>query len=228
MSTRAHVALVWAERILLDASVMLPVTALTPCSIRTDPGPRSADVPETGDWRRYRGTSGSPRAASRLTTTRHPARPLVGIDTPVPQPAHSRDPAARRPHRRRPRRGRRRCPPPGEPRRGRPRIETARSRDVLPPVLQHVDQRVPDLPRRAEQPRVVAIAPHCPAPPENPVHGLRHPHSEPLAPPGEARRALRLDEEMQVIRLDAEVQHPERPPGGRCQGERASCEPRRR
>jgi hypothetical protein len=56
---------------------------------------------------------------------------------------------------------------------------------------------------------MVAIAPDRAAPPEHAIHGLGHPHREPLTAAGEASRALRLDEEMHMIGLNTEMQEPE-------------------
>ncbi len=50
-----------------------------------------------------------------------------------------------------------------EPESRRARIPSARSREVFPEVLQHVDQRMPNFSRRAEQSGVIAIRPHLAA-----------------------------------------------------------------
>lgn len=63
---------------------------------------------------------------------------------------------------------------------------------------------------------MVPVAPDATAPSEDAVHGLRHAHREPLAPAGEARGALCLDEEVEVVGLDTPVQQAEGlPRGGR-------------
>lgn len=76
---------------------------------------------------------------------------------------------------------------------------------MLPPVLQHVDQRVAHLARRAEWTRVVAICPYRTVASEDAIHGFGDAHREPLASPDETVRAVRLNEKMDVISLHAEV-----------------------
>src|SRR5215468_9276883 len=82
--------------------------------------------------------------ASFAAALRSP-RTLLRIQPPVAPPAHARQPGARGPYRRRALRRWRQCPPTVEPRRGRPRIESTGARDVLLPVLEHVDERPADL-----------------------------------------------------------------------------------
>src|SRR5438034_7383809 len=118
-------------------------------------------------------------------------------------PAHCGKPRPRRDHGRTCRDPLNRRPPALEPPAGRPRIHTACARHVLSPVLQHIDQRVPDLPRRPEGPGMIAVPPHAPPAPEDPVHTLRDPDGEALKPAREHAHIECFDEEMNVIALDA-------------------------
>ncbi len=75
-------------------------------------------------------------------------RRLVDVDQAMASPPDPREPGPRDRDRSRPDRRRDARSPPVEPPRGRPRVQAARPREVLPPVVQHVDERVPDLARR--------------------------------------------------------------------------------
>ena len=79
-------------------------------------------------------------------------------------------------------RGNRSSPTP-EPDRGRTWIKTTDGRHVLPPVLQHVDQSIPDFTRRVERPHMVPVSPDVPAPAEGPVHRLGDSDREALDAP---------------------------------------------
>src|SRR5262249_9125782 len=130
------------------------------------------------------GSWGYTPSCPRCGRAQPPPRPLVDTEPPVTQPAHAREPRPRRPHRRRPCRPRRRPPPTLEPPRSRPRVQAARSRDVLAPILQHVDQRRANLARRPQPPCMVSITPHRATPPERAVHRLRDPHRQTLTAAG--------------------------------------------
>ena len=83
---------------------------------------------------------------------------------------------------------------------------------VLSPVLEDVHQSIPDLARRAEWARVVAVRPHPAAPTEHAVHRLREPDGQTLKAARKGQRTLRLHQKMDVVALDAELQNPEAPP----------------
>jgi len=79
---------------------------------------------------------------------------------------------------------------------------------MFAPILQDIDHGVPDLAWRPQCSRVEAICPDAPTPRENPVHTLRDADGEPLKPARERAHVQRFDEEMNVIALHGEVQHP--------------------
>jgi hypothetical protein len=89
---------------------------------------------------------------------------------------------------------------------------------MFQPILEHVNEGSAHLEWGPNPPRVIPISPHGPSPAEHAVHGLRHPDWEPLAPARESSRPLSLDQEMHVIRLDAEMKYPEARAGGRGEG----------
>src|SRR5260370_2301847 len=60
--------------------------------------------------------------------------------------------------------------PPVEQRRRRAGIERHGLRRMLVPVHQHVDDSIPDLARRLQRARVIALAPHIAVPLEDAVH----------------------------------------------------------
>ena len=62
------------------------------------------------------------------------------------------------------------------------------------PVLQHVNESIPDLARRPQGPRVEPISPDATTPPEDPVQGLRKADREPLKPAREGTGIQRLYE----------------------------------
>jgi hypothetical protein len=80
---------------------------------------------------------------------------------------------------------------------------------MFPPILQDVDESVPDLTRRAEHPRVVAVSPHATASAEDAIHRLRESNCEALEPSGQRTAILRLDEEVNMIALYREMENPE-------------------
>ena len=79
---------------------------------------------------------------------------------------------------------------------------------MFAPILQDIDQNIPDLAGRPKRSRVEAICPDASTPCENPVHTLRDADGEPLKPARERAHVQRFDEEMNVIALHGEVQHP--------------------
>jgi hypothetical protein len=62
---------------------------------------------------------------------------------------------------------------------------------------------------------VIATSPYGATLTQNPVHSFRHPHRQPLAPAGERLEVSRLDDEVHVLGLNAESEHPERLAGRR-------------
>src|SRR5437016_1998323 len=109
------------------------------------------------------------RPAPRATGER---RRVLRIDQPEPPPPDRREPGARRDGRATRHRRWSHSGPAVKPRGGGTRIEPASVRQVLSPVLQNVDESVPNLARRPERPRVVALGPHAPTPTLRP-DGLR-------------------------------------------------------
>jgi hypothetical protein len=114
-----------------------------------------------------------------------------------------------------------RSSPPREPARRRSRIEAADAGQVLPPVLEHVDQGITNLARRGERSRMIPVRPHLPTPAERAIDRLGNPDSETLNTAAQSGRFC-FDEEMDVISLDAEVEQPK--PFGRCS---RKCDPDR-
>ncbi|HTE49673.1 MAG TPA: hypothetical protein VK698_02285 [Kofleriaceae bacterium] len=80
---------------------------------------------------------------------------------------------------------------------------------VMAVVEDHVSERVPDLGRRPERARVVAVAKQPAAAAERAVEPTGQSNLEADHPAGQASRAASLDDEMQVIRLHAELDHAE-------------------
>ena len=74
-------------------------------------------------------------------------------------------------------------------------------------VAQHIDECGPDLARRGEPPRVIAITPATPVPFARPVHRLGDANHQALHPTHEECRRVRFDQQVHVVLLDAELQH---------------------
>ena len=79
-------------------------------------------------------------------------------------------------------------------------------------VQQHVPDRILDLARRPQDPRVVAIRQQPPAPPKHTPHRPGHPPAQTLHPTTERVLILRLDDEVRVIAQERVVHHPKLPP----------------
>jgi hypothetical protein len=82
---------------------------------------------------------------------------------------------------------------------------------MLARIAQDVAQRVPHLARRAEDVVVIAIGEDAPPAPPQTVERARHPHRKPLDSSRKGRPAAAFDEQVQMIRLHAEVHEPEAP-----------------
>jgi len=78
---------------------------------------------------------------------------------------------------------------------------------VFGPILQHVNEGIPDLARRPQRSGVKPIGPDATPPPEDPVHCLRDADGESLNAAREGADIQRLDEKMHVIALHRELQH---------------------
>jgi hypothetical protein len=80
---------------------------------------------------------------------------------------------------------------------------------MFPPVLQDVDERKTHFARGCERPRVIAVPPHRPPPAESAVHRTREPDREALNAPRERAAIVRFEDEMDVVRLDGELEDAE-------------------
>jgi len=76
---------------------------------------------------------------------------------------------------------------------------------MLPAIEQNVDQTVPDLAGRSQRAAVETIGPHAAGVSDPPVDRLRQANAEPLHPARQRGRAVGLDEQVQVVRLDREM-----------------------
>jgi len=143
---------------------------------------------------------------------------LAQIDRPVKSPTAAREPGARQGHRRSPHWPRNRRPPPVEPRRRRSGVEPARAGNMFPPIVEDIDEGVPNFARGRKGARVVAVTPDRSVPPEGPIHRLRDANGEALEATRERRLRVRLQQQVQMIRLRRGVQDAEAPIGrcGQC------------
>src|SRR5687767_10353562 len=86
---------------------------------------------------------------------------------------------------------------------------------VAAPIAEHVRQRVTHLTRPSQEVRVIAVAEYATAPPlavlvhDRRIEVLRRRDAEALDPFRERLAAVCLDDQMQVIALDADVRDPE-------------------
>jgi hypothetical protein len=76
---------------------------------------------------------------------------------------------------------------------------------VFSPILKHINQSNPNLSGCRELAGVVTLGPHWPAPAKRTIHRLRHSDREPLNAAPKATGPVCLHEEMEVIRLNAEL-----------------------
>src|SRR5688572_6654985 len=80
---------------------------------------------------------------------------------------------------------------------------------VLACIEQNVGKSIPDFARRSQNAQVITTEQHGPHAPEHPVHRSRQPDSYGLHPATERFLSGRLDHEMDMIRLDRVMAHPE-------------------
>jgi hypothetical protein len=109
-----------------------------------------------------------------------PAWRFIDIDESVSSPPDAGEPRPRRRNGRGPRWNDDRRSPAGKPPRRRSRIESAHIPEMLPDILQHVDERVPDLARRREDARMISVGPQLPTPTERAIDRLGDTDGEPL------------------------------------------------
>jgi hypothetical protein len=150
--------------------------------------------------------SPAPRSSSPGTSRRL----LPRSDQTMPPPPHRPQPRPGPANRRRHPCGRRWRPKPVEPpRRGAGIQGPPVPRPVLPEIHQHVDQPVPDLPRRPQRPHMVPIPPDRSRSPQRAVDRPRQPDREPPRPAPQPR-LIRLDDEMHVVPLHRKLHDPKR------------------
>jgi hypothetical protein len=80
---------------------------------------------------------------------------------------------------------------------------------VLPEIEQHVDHARPHLSRRRQWSGVIPIADDLPRASQDAVHGERQSNREPVHATAGTARLIPLDDEVPVVLLDREVNHPE-------------------
>ena len=80
----------------------------------------------------------------------------------------------------------------------------------MPPrVVQHIPDRIPYLPHRAQHVQVVAVAQHRSPASESAVHRLREARGQRLHPAPERRGPVGLDDRVEVVVLERELEEPE-------------------
>ena len=89
---------------------------------------------------------------------------------------------------------------------------------MLSKIEEDVPQSEPGFARRAERAGVIALGPDRPSPCEGLIDGTCDAHGQALHAPREALAVARLDDEMNVVRLDRVVDDAERGARGVCQG----------
>src|SRR5262245_29837591 len=89
---------------------------------------------------------------------------------------------------------------------------------MLPPVLQDVHERMPDLTRRRQLAGVVSVVPHLPAAAEQAIDRLRDADRQPLDTAAQRGQPVAFEDQVDVIALDAELDESEAFP--RCSGKR--------
>ena len=97
--------------------------------------------------------------------------------------------------------------PPIEPARRRIGIVPARARQMLAKIVEHVHERIANLTRRPQQPRVISIGPNASTPAAEAIDEAGNPDGEPAHTTLEPRRPVRFHQQVQMILLNAELQN---------------------
>jgi hypothetical protein len=113
--------------------------------------------------------------------------------------------------------------PPVEPRRRAHWIDARAGTQVLAEIEQHIPQPSASLAGRLQRSRVIPLRPHSASPSERAVDRLRASNCQALHPANQSNVVVRFDDEVHVVGLHREVNHPEeflrrprqRPPHGR-------------
>src|SRR5580765_4245204 len=79
---------------------------------------------------------------------------------------------------------------------------------MFPPVLEHVEQRVPHLARRRERPKVVAIVPDPSVSSERAIDRLRDTDRQALDAAAQLTKPVVLEDQVDVVALNAEMEQP--------------------
>jgi len=124
-------------------------------------------------------------------------------------PADARHPRGGRRRRRGRVGGRGRALPPREVRPRAARVDARGRAEVLAEVEQHVNHADPHLSRRRQRAGVIAVAHDLPLATERAVDRERQPDGQPVHAPAGAAGLVALDDEVAVVLLDREVDHPE-------------------
>ena len=191
---------------------------------RLDPGAHHSSHPverpaflERWTLRRRRSRRGFLRRARcpqhpRIQVGRSRRRGRVFVDPQRPSrepPADTRHPGAGLDRGRCNTRGRRSGLPARKMLSRAPRIDARGGAEVLPEVEQHVDHARPHLSRRRQWSGVVPIADDLPLASEDAVDGERQSNREPVHATAGTARLIPFDDEVAVVLLDREVNHPE-------------------
>ena len=89
-----------------------------------------------------------------------------------------------------------------------PRVDARGGTEVLPEVEQHIDHAGPHLSRRRQRSGVIAIADDVPFAAEDAVDREGQSDREPVDATAGTARLIPLDDEVGVVLLDREVDHP--------------------
>lgn len=135
---------------------------------------------------------------------------LGDVDQPESSPPDAGEPRPRCHHRRRAADAYRGRPPASEPRRGRQWVDPAHAGNVLPHVLQNVDDRQTHFARRSKLPRMVPVRPDGSTPAKCSVEPSRDAYGQPLQSPTQTSFVVSLHDQVKVVVLNAEMQKPER------------------
>lgn len=120
-------------------------------------------------------------------------------------PADGSKPRARRHHRGRPCGWRLPRRPAIEPPPRAARVDSGRGAQVLAEIQEHVDKSQADFARRSQGMGVITLGPDGATTFESAIDGARTPDAEPLQTAREIAAAIGFDDEVQMVRLDREV-----------------------